>query len=147
MSEAALKRKPDSLETKAIKKAAAKKRFQDPEQKKLLAEISRNKDPITEETRKKLSEAHKGRVCSAETRKKISLANKGTKPSALCLKKGTERNSKNYNLILISPSNKKVKLSKNLAAFCRKHNLHMSGMWRMVSKQTKSYKNWSISQQ
>ncbi len=142
MSKAALSRKPDSEGTKKIKSLAAKKRFQDPVQRERLGEISRNRGPVTEETRKKLSDAHKGLVCSKETRQKISLANKGTRPSLECLKKAAKKNSKDYNLILISPANKKVKLTSNLTAFCRNHGLHKSGMWRMISGQTNSYKGW-----
>ena len=47
------------------------------EQKKKLSEIAKNRPPVSEETRKKMSKAHKGRKVSEETRKKISKIHKG----------------------------------------------------------------------
>jgi group I intron endonuclease len=41
----------------------------------------RKRKPLSDETKKKLSEAHKGKIISEETRKKISTANKGKKRS------------------------------------------------------------------
>jgi len=45
-----------------------------------MSEAWKKRGPVSEETRKKLSKVHKGRIISAETRKKLSLANKGQVP-------------------------------------------------------------------
>lgn len=51
------------------------------EQKEKLRESAKNRKPITEETREKLSKSHLGHVHSEATRKKISNSNKGKKCS------------------------------------------------------------------
>ena len=46
--------------------------------------------PLSDETRRKISEAQRGKVVSQETRNKMSLALKGRSPSALALQKANE---------------------------------------------------------
>ena len=46
----------------------------------------------SEESRRKLSESHKGKVCSVETRRKIGEANKGKSPSQETRKKMSDNN-------------------------------------------------------
>lgn len=47
------------------------------EHRKKISEANKNRKPISEKTRRKLSKAIKGRVCSKETRRKRSETNKG----------------------------------------------------------------------
>ena len=48
----------------------------------------------SEESRRKISESHKGKVCSVETRRKIGEANKGKSPSQETRKKISDNNGR-----------------------------------------------------
>lgn len=111
MSEIAKKRTKDYYnKLKQSSLNACKKRSE--EEKKILADkrkatLLKNGYKVTDETRKKLSKAHKGRVVSEETREKIRNTIKGQKypierviNSELGRKKAREEKKKQLSLIL-----------------------------------------------
>ncbi len=79
-----------------------------------LSESARNRPPISEETRKKLSEAGKGRIVSLETRRKIGEANKN--PSLETRKRISEaqKGKKNHRYGKSPSKEMRRKLSKSL---------------------------------
>jgi len=144
MSQAALNRKPDTEDTCKIKAAAARRRFENPEERRRLAEISRARPPASKETRRKISESNKGKKCSPETKNKISKANKGNPVSKHSIERSIECNQKTYNIALIDPDGIEHFLGTNLAKFCRERNLSICSINELVNGKIKYHKGWVL---
>ena len=110
---------------------------------------------ISEETRKKISEAHKGKKLTKEHKlllsqklKGITPWNKGKKLSkehkeklSLC-RGGKEYSKKRSNSYLItSPDNKEYTV-KGLKDFCEKHSISLSQMRRVSKGVLETYQGW-----
>lgn len=93
-----------------------------------------------EETRKAISEGLTGRHCSAETRKRISDAKMGHAVSEHTRKKVAEVQSKTFTLVADDGT---ITTFHNMAAFCREHNMHRSGLHSVVTGKRTSYKGWT----
>lgn len=116
------------------------------------------------ETRAKVAAAGRGRVSSPDTRAKISAAHKGKRLSSAHranlskshigqkgrsgwkftpdqLAKLSEAQSKNF--IAIDPGGIEYH-DKNLARFCRQHNLNVGNMAAVARGKRKHYKGWII---
>ncbi|MGL4622235.1 MAG: GIY-YIG nuclease family protein [Chroococcidiopsis sp.] len=133
-----------------------------PEVVKRRAEAQRGKKlpPLTEERKARLRAANLGKKYSAETRAKVAAAGRGRKQSEETKAKRVasnkanpwtpemkaranalvaEANSKSY--VATSPEGIEYPL-KNLAKFCREHNLSATSMVNSAKGKTSQHKGW-----
>jgi len=96
---------------------------------------------ISEETRKKLSESHKGYVPSEETKKKLREFFKGKKPSENTRRGSIEYNQKTYTLL--NPNGELVTFT-NMKNFCKENNLSNSKLCLVASGKRRSHRGWTI---
>lgn len=115
----------------------------------------------TEIAKKKLSDKHKGKKISKEQkeahsklmtgrklslkhRNNISLGNIGRKQSEHQKSAVSLKNSKLFNIELISPDGNVFGPIKNLAKFARDHNLSSQKLHLLITKKRKSHKGWKL---
>jgi len=124
---------------------------------------------VSKETRKKISDSKKGGIpwnkgvygytmppCSEERKKKIGLAHKGRKLPKEQIEKmrrtktgmntgSSSPNNKVYtNIKLVSPCGVVYTQVDCLLDFCKKHNLHYKCMWKLLNKKTPSHRKWRL---
>lgn len=80
ISESNRRRKGEKRSPETRKKLSEAARNRSPETHKKMSEAQRNRPPISDETRKKMSDANRGKKRSPETRKKISEASRNRSP-------------------------------------------------------------------
>jgi len=73
-----------------------------------------------------------GKSHTEETKRKISLAIKGKKKTTITKKRMSESAIKRNRLSLVTHPNGNVETVLNVAEFCRKHNLNASNFKRML---------------
>jgi len=117
--------------------------------------VNSNKKPKSEEHKKKIGEAHKGKTVSEETRLKLSTSLKNSKAFQEKIKskeykiKQSEKssganngNAKTY--IFVSPEGVNYKVKGEFEKFCISQNLTKGSMKRVVKGETQSYKGWIV---
>jgi group I intron endonuclease len=88
--------------------------------------------PVTEETKKKISESNKGKhEASIETRRKMAEAKKGLPLRAI------------NTYVLTSPDGVDITV-KNLKDFCRENNLNYQNLFHVIRGDRKSSQGWKI---
>ena len=102
----------------------------------------------SDETRKKLSESHKGRIAwnkgksvLDEVKEKIRQKNKGRKQTEEHKLKRAQKMSKEFTLL--DPYGKIVS-GKNVSQFCRDNNLNHSHIFNVMSGKRNHHKGWTI---
>lgn len=102
----------------------------------------------SDETRKKLSESHKGRIAwnkgksvLDEVKEKIRQKNKGRKQTEEHKLKRAQKISKEFTLL--DPYGKIVS-GKNVSQFCRDNNLNHSHIFNVMSGKRNHHKGWTI---
>lgn len=110
------------------------------ETKKKIGEANRGK-VVSQETRRKQSAAHVGCKMKEETKRKLSERNKGKKPSLNTRAGASKKNSKSY--ILLDKNGKTVYIV-NMRKFCEAHGLQKSNMSSLVNGKIKSYRGWKL---
>lgn len=110
------------------------------ETKKKMSEANKGRK-ISEETRKKLSDSHKGWVPSEETRNKWRKAFSGKKPSEKATMALILSIQKTYTLK--SPSGEIVTFT-NMSKFCKKNGLSNSKLCMVASGKQNSHKGWTL---
>lgn len=98
---------------------------------------------ISEETRKRLSDSHKGIRMKKETKEKLSKSNSGKKPSKQTVRGAVEKLSKRYRFI--SPNGETVEIF-NMNQFCRDNHLLPSCMNMVASGKQSHHKKWRLAQ-
>jgi group I intron endonuclease len=101
------------------------------------------------ETRKKMSEAHRGKKrgpCSPERAKAISEANKGRtgELSAEGRKRMVESKQKTYAVQLLAPDGTVYGPIINLHAFCREHELDRASILRLINGKQGRVGMWKL---
>lgn len=121
--------------------------------------VGNGPNTVSEETKKKISLANKGRKASNrhiinqsishignkmsdEIKQKLSKINKGKKASNKCYEKSLERNCKTY----VLEKDGKIITVVNMAKFCRENNLTASCMCRISQNDSLTYKGWRVLQ-
>ncbi len=111
---------------------------------------------LSDETKKKISIANKGKIASFETRLKSSMSHmgyvvpkhvrdehskrlKGKKPSEATARGARLKNSKCY--LIISPLGERIEV-RNMKKFCEENNLGRGDMACLSSGKKKVYKGW-----
>ena len=118
-----------------------------------LGKLGENNPAKRPEVREKLSAARKKRITTDETRRKMSEAHKGRpSPKGMLGKKLTEEQKKimrerrekfnNKNWILKDPEGK-IHTTNNLKYFCNLNNLTDSAMHHVISGKRKHHKGWT----
>lgn len=117
---------------------------------KMLGENNPAKRP---EVRKKLSSIAKNRKASEETRRKMSEAHKGKiSPKGMLGKKLTEDQKQKIRDLKVARDNKiwiikdpegKIHITNNLKYFCELNNLTDSGIHHVISGKRKHHKGWT----
>jgi len=98
--------------------------------------------PLSEEHKKSISKAHKGKVLSRETVDKMIAYRTGKKLTKSCKEKISQSHSKNtYEL---KNEDGTILIIKNLAKFCRDNNFSQSYFSRILRGERKTYKGWTI---
>jgi len=98
--------------------------------------------PLSEEHKKKLSKAHKGKVLSKETVNKMIAYRTGRNLTESCKEKISQSHSKNtYELTNKDGTTLTIK---NLSKFCKENNLHQSAFVTIMNGERKYHKNWTI---
>ena len=100
----------------------------------------------SEETKRKLSEAHKGKTISNETKEKMSEAHKGRKNPKL-----SENMKDNFNYFLkngtlyeiISPTGE-IGYTCRLKKFCEVNGLDRAAIGRVVNYQCRQHNGWIV---
>lgn len=108
-----------SEESKAKVSKFAKERFKD------KTNHPRYGVKMSEETKKKIGDANRGKIFSEEHKRKLSEANKGKVYSAETRRKISDINAKTYELT--SPTGEKMIVT-NLSKWCREHNYRRENM-------------------
>lgn len=115
----------------------------------------------TDEAKKKIGDGNRGKVHSLEQNKQHSIALKGKKPSAETVKKRADairgykqsdhqkqttrlRNSKSYDIKLLSPSGEIFGPITNIMEFSREHKLLASSLYGIINGYRKTHKGWKI---
>lgn len=108
-----------------------------------------NSGNLSEETKRKISEANKGRIVSEETRKKIGNSNRGKKmpisainkikQSKIGLKQTEENIAKRAKEYSFIDQNGNIYVGKNLKRFCEEHDLHRLNMKKVLTGERKSH--------
>lgn len=98
----------------------------------------------SEESKQKMSEAHKGKKQTEETKQKKSKALKGRKISEEQKQRISQLNSKLYDIKLISLDGEIFGPIQNLTKFCRVHNLNRRHVITLINKKRKSHKGWKL---
>lgn len=105
--------------------------------------LSRVGVPLSEETKKKLSEANKGKTLSEETKRKVSKAVKDRLSSEEARKKISEslkgRKVKTYTFLY---NGNKVVIH-GLSQFCKDNDLNVGSMCAVHSGKRKSHRGWT----
>jgi hypothetical protein len=101
----------------------------------------------SDETRKKLSKSHKGKVAwnkgktvSDEIKEKIRQKNKGRKQTEEHKMKRTQKKSKEFTLV--DPYGKIVS-GKNVTQFCKDNNLNKRHIFAVIVGKRKQHKGWT----
>lgn len=94
---------------------------------------------LSEETKAKISNKHKGKKMPESFRANISAANKGKKPAPHATQKAIEARQKEYKVTDPSGS---ATLVMNLSQFCREHALNQFSMYSIASGRRKTHKGW-----
>jgi hypothetical protein len=117
--------------------------------------INANKRHKSEEHKKKIGKAHKGKIVSKETRDKLSESLKNSKKfqekikSEEYRKKQSENNSGSNNnnaktYMFISPENTEYLIKGGFKIFCVDKQLSIGGMQRVAHGKSSSYKGWCV---
>jgi group I intron endonuclease len=104
-----------------------------------IKNIRRSIKPISEETRQKLSESHKGYIVTESTKKKLSELNKGKRGTDYCYERASEVLSLWYKVI--SPTGD-VFIIKNMKKFCNIMDLSPSCMCLVANGKAIHHKKW-----
>lgn len=99
--------------------------------------------PKSDEHRRKLSEANKGKKLSIEIRQKLSEAHRGKPHSETHRANLSDANSKYW--IVTDPQGQRLQV-KGLKQFCIEHNLSYGSMQKVAYGQREHYKGWRIEQ-
>lgn len=94
---------------------------------------------VSASTRKKLSESHKGNSHSAATKQKLSKLNKGKVPPRQVKEASIKHNEKSY--IVTHPDGHSENIV-NMKNFCIKHSLSPSKMCLVAQKKQKQHKGF-----
>ena len=97
----------------------------------------------SEQSRKKMSEAKRGKTLPEETRKKMSLSKKGKKwgyHSEEAKERLIQRHYKIWKFI--SPTGETVEEYTTLSEFCRKYSLDRVRLGKLTKEKIKQYKGW-----
>ncbi len=97
----------------------------------------------SEETKRRLSLSHMGYKVKEETKKKLSQLWKGIPLSPLAKMRCIEANSRTHTLI--SPSGVETQIT-NMAKFCRENGYDKSNMCELVRGRKSSYRGWKVKQ-
>jgi group I intron endonuclease len=97
---------------------------------------------LSNEHKKKLSEAHKGKILSRETVDKMIAYRTGKNLTESCKEKISQSHSKNTYELNNKDGTKFV--IKNLSKFCKENSLHQSAFVRIMKGERKYHKNWTI---
>lgn len=108
------------------------------ETKKKIGDKHRGKK-ASPETIKKLSDSHKGYKVKQETKDKLSLIFKGKKPHINTQIGSSLKNAKHYKLI--DPDGNIIEIF-NMKKYCKLHNLHASNMCELVRGKVSQYKGY-----
>jgi len=111
------------------------------ETKKKMSEAHKGKKKSAE-TKQKMSEAHKGKKKSAETKQKIGEANKGRVPwikGKKLSQSQIDKSAKDYIITYLDGHEEKIK---NLNRFCRENNLHRGNLTFVAQGKRKHHKGW-----
>lgn len=118
-----------------------------------LGKIGENNPAKRPEVREKISAASKNRTASEETKRKMSEAHKGrVSPKGMLGKKLTEEQKQKMRDIKVARDNKtwiikdpqgKIHATNNLKYFCELNNLIDSAMHRVISGKRKHHKGWT----
>lgn len=92
------------------------------------------------ETKRKLSESHMGYIMSDTTKQKLSRINSGKPGSALCYQRAREAQQGTYDLL--SPDGDLIRVI-NMKAFCKAHNLSPSKMCLVVNGKRTHHRGWT----
>lgn len=111
------------------------------EVKKKIGDANRGKR-ASDETRKRLSEAHKGFVVSDSTKQKLSRVNKGKRPHRNTIAASVEACQKAYSFI--NPSGCIINIV-NLSLFCKENKLPRNRMNELANAKRDIYKGWTRS--
>ena len=98
---------------------------------------------VSDETKEKLRISHLGYKMKDSTKKKLSQINKGKKPSLLARKRSSESQAKHYDLI---DSEGIIHHIYNMKHFCEKHGYHRSRMCELVRGKRKQYRGWTVAE-
>ncbi len=110
------------------------------ETKKKISQANKGRK-VSEETRKRLSESHKGFKVTEETKRKLSIINRGRCPSPQTIKASIEASAKHYDMI--SPDGEIVHIY-NMRQFCKDRDLRPSKMSNVVTGKRNHHKGWRI---
>lgn len=118
-----------------------------------LGKIGANNPAKRPEVREKISAAAKNRTASEETKKKMSEAHKGrSSPKGMLGKKFTEKQKQKMRQKAVERNNKtwsikdpngKIYTANNLKYFCELNNLADSAMHSVISGKRKHHKGWT----
>ena len=108
------------------------------ELKKKIGDANRGK-VASDETKRKLSESHKGYKVSDETKEKLRQHNKGKRPCKLAQENLVKSLAKKY--AFINPDGDIIKIY-NLKQFCKKNNLSDSKMVLVNQRKRNHHKGW-----
>jgi group I intron endonuclease len=95
---------------------------------------------ISEETRKKLSDSHKGWIPSEETKEKWRKAFGGKRPSDNTIQASIESSQKTYTLL--NPLGELITFT-NMREFCKQNGLSNSKLCLVASGKRPSHKGWT----
>lgn len=116
----------------------------------LLVAGSQIGKPCSEETKRKISEANKGKVRTKEALENLSKARKGLKLNREYIVTDEARKKTALTLSggkifsLIGPDNTIYDNIVNLTDFARQHNLSQGNLWSLVSGKYKSHKGFRL---
>jgi len=123
----------------ADKPPSAKGRTASTSTRQKISESAKNKPPVSDETRQKLSNAHKGKPLTKEHRQKMSEARKGRIHNAEARQKMSEAGSRYY--IITNPDGIEFDVV-GLKQFCIANSLYQSCMTRVAQGKVRQHKGW-----
>jgi group I intron endonuclease len=99
---------------------------------------------ISEKQRKEHSEKLKGRKLSEEHKRKISLGGKGRKASDKQKEAARKANSKFYDVRLMDPDGNVYGPIQNIRAFSKEHDLSSQKMYLVIKGNRNHHKGWKL---
>lgn len=107
--------------------------------------------PMSEETRRKIGNAHRGKRQSEEHRRKIGEANRGKPPwstgkklSAKTRRKISNAHARPYPEFIHRHTGEVIPAGNNLKKLCTKYGLSRWDMWEVANGNRKSHKGWKL---